>query len=300
MAPRFDVDDLQHFLAVSKTGSTLRASRKLSVSQSTVSRRIAALEGALGIRLFDKLRTGYVITDEGRQLLASASAVRAALDQFSVSADALGRGIQGIVRFSTAEPLAEILLPEIIRQLQEKYPLIRLEADTTRVIRDLSLGEADVCLRAAQTLDAPGLFGRRLAVDRWSLYCSQRYAETRGVPSSEEELANHSLVGFTGDAGSRPAFQWSHANFPAAAIILRQNSVPAYFQSVRSGLGVGFYSDFVAAACPDLVWCFRPDLPPALEIWLLTSERLKDDPRVRAVMDVVKGVVLQHKLTIRD
>ncbi len=54
---------------------------------------------------------------------------------------------------------------------------------------------------------------------------------------------------------------------------MRQNTVPAVFASVRNGLGIGFYSDFIAAGDPDLVLCFRPPVPPAAEIWLVSHER---------------------------
>jgi DNA-binding transcriptional LysR family regulator len=69
----FDWNDLRFFLTVARAGNTLAASRELRVSQTTVARRIEALEAALGLELFDKRRTGYVPTETARSLLACAS-----------------------------------------------------------------------------------------------------------------------------------------------------------------------------------------------------------------------------------
>lgn len=84
-------DDLRFMLAVAETGTTLAAARLLRVSQSTVSRRIVALEEALGIELFDKRRTGYVLTEAGSRLLAPAEMVRQSVDAFSGAVDSLSR-----------------------------------------------------------------------------------------------------------------------------------------------------------------------------------------------------------------
>ncbi|KAE8235390.1 hypothetical protein A4X03_0g9791 [Tilletia caries] len=98
------------------------------------------------------------------------------------------------------------------------------------------------------------------------------------------------MIGIDAHARGRPIFDWAKENFPTE-VLLRHNSVPAVFTSVRNGVGVGFYSDFVAAGDPELVFCFRPPVPPAAEVWLVTDERLRHVPRVRAVMDVIKELV---------
>ena len=60
-----DWNDLRFFLEVARAGTTLGASKTLRVSQSTVARRIAALEEALGLELFEKLQSGYALTEAG-------------------------------------------------------------------------------------------------------------------------------------------------------------------------------------------------------------------------------------------
>ena len=265
MTASLNFDDLRYMLAVAETGTTLAASKMLRVSQSTVSRRIAALEDALQVELFDKRRTGYFLTEAGSLLLAPAETVRQAVDAFSSAVDSLSREISGTVRFTTNEVLGSFVLPRLIERLRQRHPGVRLEVDTTNVLRDLVGGEADVALRASP-------------------------APTQGVPRRVEDLAGHAIIGIDAHVRGRPIFDWATKNFPAE-VLLRHNSVPAVFTSVRNGVGVGFYSDFVAAGDPELVFCFRPPVPPAAEVWLVTDERLRHVPRVRAVMDVIKELV---------
>ena len=290
MTAPFNFDDLRYMLAVAETGTTLAASKLLRVSQSTVSRRIAALEDALQVELFDKRRTGYFLTEAGALLLAPAEAVRHAVDAFSGAVESLSREISGTVRFTTNEVLGAFVLPRLIERLQQRHPGVKLEVDTTNVLRDLTGGEADVALRASPAPTQAGLVGVRLIEDYWSLYCSRSYSLRHGVPRRVEDLASHAMIGIDAHARGRPIFDWAKENFPTE-VLLRHNSVPAVFTSVRNGVGVGFYSDFVAAGDPELVFCFRPPVPPAAEVWLVTDERLRHVPRVRAVMDVIKELV---------
>ncbi|MFN3832334.1 MAG: LysR family transcriptional regulator [Allorhizobium sp.] len=290
MTAPLNFDDLRYMLAVAETGTTLAASKLLRVSQSTVSRRIAALEDALQVELFDKRRTGYFLTEAGALLLAPAEAVRHAVDAFSGAVESLSREISGTVRFTTNEVLGAFVLPRLIERLRQRHPGVKLEVDTTNVLRDLTGGEADVALRASPAPTQAGLVGVRLIEDYWSLYCSRSYSLRHGVPRRVEDLASHAMIGIDAHARGRPIFDWAKENFPTE-VLLRHNSVPAVFTSVRNGVGVGFYSDFVAAGDPELVFCFRPPVPPAAEVWLVTDERLRHVPRVRAVMDVIKELV---------
>jgi len=72
---------------------------------------------------------------------------------------------------------------------------------------------------------------------------------------------------------------------PESAIVMRQNTIGGLFGSLRSGLGVTVMSDFLASSDTNLVRCFTPEVAVHSEIWLITHERLRKTPRVRALMD---------------
>src|SRR5215471_1809041 len=143
-----DWNDLRYFLAVAREGSTLAAGRTLRVSQTTVARRIAALEEALGIPLFDKRQAGYALTPAGEELLPLAARVELEALQFADAAGARTRQLTGTVRLTTEEVYLIALLAPLLRELHDRHPEILIEVDTSQSVRDLGGGEADVALRS--------------------------------------------------------------------------------------------------------------------------------------------------------
>src|SRR3546814_18300361 len=86
----FDWNDLRYFIAVAETGSTLAAGRTLRVSQTTVARRVAALEEALGLTLFERRQAGHAPTPAGEASLGQANPVRRAATALEEAAAAVG------------------------------------------------------------------------------------------------------------------------------------------------------------------------------------------------------------------
>ena len=280
-----DWNDLRHFLAVARTGTTLAASRQLGVSQSTVARRIDALETALGLKLFDRRQAGYALTEAGQDLIEAAASVESAASTFTDKATSLQRGITGTVRFTTNDLFANQVLLPALPAFREAHPEIRLEMVTSDRRLDLASGEADIALRAGTPPSDPALVGRCIAQDTWGVYCSRSYAERHGIPASAEDLGQHGVLGIDPQAFGGPVIDWARTAIPRSSILVHQNSVSMMYMSVRSGLGVGLVPDFVARTDREMVHCFDPKIDMSYEIWLLTHERLRNVPRVRAVLD---------------
>ena len=279
-----DWNDFKFFLAVVRSGTTLGASRTLQVSQSTVSRRIAALEEDLGLELFDKRPSGYVLTEAGQTLLESAKGMESAAAVTQASVDALKRGLTGSVSFTTNQVLGNRFLMQAIKDFRSAYPSLRLDLVATDEYLDLRTGEADVALRAGRRPTDPDLVGRCVTKDVWSVYCSRDYADAHGKPETAEDLAKHAIITVDARENRTEMADWLGRNVPESAIVLRPNNVAGIYSSLKAGVGVTMMSDFVCAGDPSLIRCFTPDLITP-EIWLLTHERLRDVPRIRAVMD---------------
>lgn len=280
----FDWNDLRAFLAVAETGSTLAAGKRLRVSQTTAARRVAALEQALDVTLFERRQAGYVLTPVGEELVGKARAVEAAAVALAESAATKTRELSGTVRLTTQEFFAVTLLAPILRELHDAYPDIRIELDTGEELRDLAAGEAEVALRTCGAPEGGGLVGRRIADDRWAFYCSRAYAEAHGVPHSRKDLRNHPIIGGGGQQIWRIYGAWLKENGLEGAVAMQHGSAMGLLASVRSGIGLAVLPCFVADLDPDLVRC----LPPTEDdrgLWLLTHERLRHTPRVRAVLD---------------
>lgn len=292
-----DSRDLEIFLCVARTGSTLGASKRLLVSQSTVSRRIEALEGELELTLFDKLPSGYELTDAGRALVAQAEGVERALERVKSSAEEQKRGLTGSIRFTTLELFGQTFVAEAMREFRTAYPEIQVDIVLKEALLDLVAGEADVAVRAGTAPSSPGLVARRIGRDGWSVYCSRAYAERFGAPRAPEDLAKHQVIALSREFRRLPLVVWFDSIVPDSAIFVRHHNVPGLFTGLRAGLGVSMMSDLVASTDPTLIPCFvpPPNVDSALDLWLVTTERLRNEPRIRALMDFLASYFAQAK-----
>jgi DNA-binding transcriptional LysR family regulator len=281
-----DWNDLRYVLHVAHEGSTLAASRTLRISQTTVMRRIVALEAQLGFALFDKRRTGYVPTEALAGLMERLEAVESAHLAFDRDAGLARRGLSGTVRFTAPELLAAHFMRDTLMRFRRAYPAIRIELLATDRSLDLTAGEADVALRAGERPTEPTLFGRRIvAREAWSVCCSRAYAEQFGHPRDLDEIGRHVFIGPMEGIAQTPLTRWIEANVPEAAIAIRQNSVGSIHASVRAGSGLSICPDLIVDGDPEMMKCFPVDIDLGHEIWLLAPARHRDTAHVRVFLD---------------
>jgi len=280
----YDWNDLKAFLAVAETGSTLSAAQSMRVSQTTVARRIAALEEATGLNLFERRQAGYVLTPVGEAMLASAIAVRDAADRFSDAAGARSRDAGGTVSVTVMEIFAVTILPPILRDLRAAHPAIHIHLDTSDEPRDLATGAADIAIRSSKQPTGAGLVGRRIADNPWTLYSSRDYADRHGIPHTREELAAHPFIG-GGGAVWEPYQAWLRQYRLEDSVVMRYDTGSGLLAGVRAGMGLTILPAFIAEREPDLIRCIPPKSEDTTGLWLLTHERLRHVPRVRLVLD---------------
>lgn len=280
----YDWNDLKSFLAVAETGSTLSAAQALRVSQTTVARRIAALEAATGLALFERRQAGYALTAAGTALLENAVAVRDAAERFGEAAGARSRDAGGTVGLTVMEIFAVTILPPILRDLRAAHPDIHIHLDTSDEPRDLAAGTADIAIRSSKQPAGAGLVGRRIADNPWTLYCSRDYADRHGIPHTRDELAAHPFIG--GGGGVWEPYQaWLRQYGLESSVVMQYDSASGLLAGVRSGMGLTILPAFLADREPDLIRCIPPRSEDTTGLWLLTHERLRQVPRVRLVLE---------------
>jgi DNA-binding transcriptional LysR family regulator len=289
-----DWNDLRYFLAVAREGSTLAAGRALRVSQTTVARRIAALEATLGFPVFEKKQAGYALTPAGEQLVERARQVEMAADAFADAAAAEKRETSGTVRITTQDIFAVTLLAPMLRELHDRHPEIMIELDDSQDFRDLGEGEADIALRSATGELGAGIVGRRLGPDEWTLYCSRDYAAQHGVPRTRAELKTHAFIGGGGPKLWRAYSAWLHDLGLDDRVIMHHASAMGMMSAIRSGLGIAVLPCIVADPDPDLIQCVPPRDGHNRTLWLVTHERVRKTPRVRAVIDFLYERLSRH------
>ena len=289
-----DWNDLRYFLAVAREGSTLAAGRALRVSQTTVARRIAALERALGFPLFEKRQAGYALTPAGEALVEKAGRVEQTIAALEEAAAGNARDVSGTVRITSEEIYGQGLLSPLLRDLHDLHPDIVIDLDNSQKVVDLGSGAADIALRSSSKDQPAGLVGRRLCVDDWTLYCSRDYAKRNGAPSSVEELRKHAIVGGGGGNLWRHYQAWLRDLNLEDQVAMHHASSTGLLSAVRSGFGVAVLPCVVADADPELIRCLPPKEAHGRVLWLLTHERVRHTPRVRAVTDFLYDRLSRH------
>jgi DNA-binding transcriptional LysR family regulator len=278
----FDWNDLRYFLAVARTGSTLAASRALAVDATTVARRVGELERAIGMRLFDKRQTGYVLTEAGLELRATAERVEAEATAFAEQAGAIGRRISGVIRVTTNEGLANVIMAPALNAFRRLHPDVRIDLIVDERRLDLMRGAADVALRTGTRPTETGLVGRRLPPVAWAVYCGRDYADP---PTCADDLGQHPLIGAEGPIAALPGWTWLQQAAPEAEIVASSSSVTNLISAVRAGLGLSVLPCFLADPDAGLVRCTDPIKGAQSDLWLVTREDLRDVRRVRAFVD---------------
>jgi len=301
MSAALDWNDLRYFLAVARQGSTLAAGRQLRVSQTTVARRVAALEEALGLPLFDKRQAGYTLTAGGQELLTRAEQVELAANGFSDAAVTQARDLSGTVRITTEEIYAITLLAPLLPEFHQRHPEIRIDLDTSQSVRDLGAGEADISLRSTKGEQQPaGLVGRQLSIDDWTLYCSRDYAARHGAPKNRAELRHHPIIGGGGGNLWVHYQAWLQALGLEEQVAMHHATSGGLLSGVRSGFGIAVLPCVVADGDPDLVRCLPPRTDHGRVLWLFTHERCRHTPRVRAVIDFLYDGLRRHVARLEE
>lgn len=286
-----DWNDLRYFLSVARTGSTLAASKQLKVSQSTVSRRITALEEQIAIKLFVRKPSGYELTPRGLSVLPAAESVESAVMSFLNSIEVETRRLTGTVRLSTVESAANAWVIPAVGLLRDHHPEVRVEILTSEHYVDLARGEADVAVRFGPKPTQDTLIVRHLVDMLESFYATEEMVERLGLPSTVADLTRFPLV--TSTDNESLTNRWIQERVPDAEIAQRASSLSSIIASVRSGLGAAILPCMMGDDIPGLVRL----LPPIEELttpgWMVTTDQARRQPHIRAVIDLVVEQIQQ-------
>lgn len=138
---------IQSFLAVADTGSLSAAGAELGHSQPTLGRHIKTLEESLGLELFTRHARGLRVTQAGESLLPAARAMRAAMHQIGLAAEAQSNVLEGTVRIACSVYAAHHILPDMIARLRQDVPEVAIIVHASDDSDNLLFREADIALR---------------------------------------------------------------------------------------------------------------------------------------------------------
>lgn len=189
-----DLNDVALLVRVVQTHSFSAAARERGVPVSTVSRRIARLESALGIRLLERTTRRLRLTDAGRSYFAHAERAVDDLAQGTAHVRELRKEPRGRVRI-LAPPVLGATVSKVVYAYLAKHPgvSIDLELDQRRV--DLLAEGFDIAILTGKVDSTPDFVARELwRTSRKLLYASPRYLAARGTPRRLDDLSRHDCI----------------------------------------------------------------------------------------------------------
>ena len=288
-------NDLRFFLAMARGGGLLAAARRLGVDQTTVARRLSALEAAVGARLVDRSPRGVTLTGQGQVLVEYAERIEAETIAAAERLGVEGQPLSGTVRLATPEAFGAWLVAPAAKAFHDQYPGLQLELVPESRSVNLSRREADIAIMLSRPTQGR-LVARRLADYTLGLYSSRDYLEAHGVLESLADLPGRPLVWYIDELIDVPELRYLDQVADGAPTMFRSNSITAQQAAIASGLGFGVLHKFAASQDPRLVRV----LPEALDLkrsyWLCAHADQARIPRVRAVMDFLAAqTAARHK-----
>ncbi|MDK1490146.1 LysR substrate-binding domain-containing protein [Sinorhizobium sp. 7-81] len=187
-----NLNDFMLFVHVVDHGGFAPAARALSVPKSTLSKRVAELEKALGVRLINRTSRRFAVTETGEDFYRHAAAML--IEAEAAESVVKGRLAEpsGTVRITASVPTTQLSLAPLLPQLAVAYPKIRVVMHATDRFVDLIQEGFDIAVRDHfGPLPDSGLVQRRVASETIWLVASPAYLNRRSVPENPEDLEHH-------------------------------------------------------------------------------------------------------------
>ncbi len=284
-----NLDDFSLFLQVANAQSFSTVARDRNVAPSHVSRRIARIEAACGLRLAHRTTHSLSLTEEGEVFLEHA---RRILDEVGQLQDGIGgrsNSISGMVRISVSQLLSEYVVIPRLHKLADLHPGLSLELQVEDRLVDMADESIDIAIRAGAE-PAQAAIARTLGTHGRALYASPAYLRKWGTPKSIDDLSEHRLIS---NAATRSHNRWEFHCDGAPVTLevqgnVRVNSSASVISLALCGAGIARINDVVGNALveegrlrPVLGKLMRPGSSPVYAVILSTRHRA---PKILAAM----------------
>ena len=272
--------------------SFARAAADLGVPASTLSRRIAALERRLGVRVLERTTRMVRPTDVGRLLAERGARVREELEQADRLVADHQRAPRGVLRITVPTPVADDFLGPGVAEYVRRYPETRVEVVAENRLVDLAAEGYDAAVRAAELPDST-LGSVRLGVVAPVLAAAPRYLERAPPLRHPRDVAAHTTVVF----GRKRRSQWRFTNRSGTSTTVAvtpratANSAPMIADMVAAGVGLATLPRFVAQARRLTVLEPGGFRPVSVDLCIVTPSARATPPKVRAFVDLMRELV---------
>lgn len=276
-------DDLRFFLALAREGTVSGAGRVLAVKHTTVARRISALEEQLGSRLFDRLPSGYAMTQVAENLYQHALSMEDVAQAADREVFGMDAQLSGTLKLTASYDIFTRLITPKLHQFTDQYPGINIELLSSTSLADLASRQADIALRLSPK-PPEYLIGRKVLPLGHGVYASASYLK--------KKLDNEKLILWEHD---RDMPEWVNDHFPKARVVARTSEIMTMMEVVKNNMGIARLPCYVADAEPSLRRLDVSLTPSNWGVWVLNHVDLRSTARVRVCKEFLINIIEQQR-----
>ena len=276
-----DWSDLRIFLAIAREGTLGAAARKMAQTQPTMGRRLRVLEDALGHKLFQRTKDGFVLTDEGSTLLGHAERMEGEALAIERRLAGQTQQLEGQLRITSSDWFGTHILTPVLAEFSTLHPQVEIELLTDARFLSLSRREADVAFRI-RPFDEPDVVSRKLLHMRYGAYLRRGIAH----PMAGDGTGSALLALDAAFAGA-PDDSWLQAMLPKARTVFRSNSRDVQARMCAHGVGIAVLPIPLAEATAGIEQIDLGAEPPGRDTWVGYHRDLRRLARLRTLLDLV-------------
>ena len=239
--------------------------------------------------LFEKKGRSLSLNTEGERIYSIASRMEVLSEEIANSVTDASRDLLGVVRISTMEGFGSFYLAPKLGMLVAAHPNLSIQLVTAPHIVNLAEREADISLNMMEPQRGRFLV-EKLTGFSVGLYAAPSYLERSGSPRSLDDLEDHVFVTYVEDLIEVPYVQGLPDVIDSPRVSVSCSSLVAQFQVTCAGAGMAMLPAFMAENEPRLTRLFRDEIHLTRDWWMVVHRDLEKVPRIRAVMDFLRGI----------
>ena len=237
------VTGMQVFARVAALGSFSAAGRALGLSQTGVTKHVAALEARLGTRLLHRTTRRLTLTETGRSYLEACERILAEIAEAEALVGAEGVEAHGTLRLNVPLSFGVREIAPALAAFSAAHPALTIELGLNDRRVDLIEEGWDLAVRIGSLADS-GLIARRLASSRIVVCAAPAYLDRHGTPRRPEELKGHNCLGYTLSDAS--GWRFGDQAYPVSGTLRAPNGA-ALVAAAVAGLGLVYQPTFLVA-----------------------------------------------------
>lgn len=276
-------DNLRYLLAIATSKSVAGAAKQLKVHHTTVFRRLNALEKSLGVRLFERLSTGYVLTQAGEEMYQTAVEIEEKITTLDRHISGQDQRLKGSIRVTTTATLLHYLLTPCFAAFMREYPAIKLEILESNQLYNLTKRDADIAIRTTN-MPPEHLIGRKIARAAVSIYGSKNYLAANKKIGN---LAEHPWIGTEESLEKVVYGNKLGQSLPQIKVQYRVNTLMGISSALLNDMGIGLLFCFMGDNEPNLQSVCPPIPELAKDLWILTHSDLRHIARINIFIDFI-------------